>query len=207
MMPSALVIDDHPEVRGAATAALLKAIGFDDVRVVATTTEALIALRTQCAHLVLVDLGLADLPRDAAVEEVVTAYPATRVLVMSSVPGAAERALLGGAHGFIDKNEGIEALQHAVRAAMSGYAVFPHASLPSIRRAASSPSNPTHVLSRRELTVIRFLAAGHSNKAISAVLGISNKTVSSHKMSIMTKLGFQSLIDLAEFARRHQLVG
>ena len=56
------------------------------------------------------------------------------------------------------------------------------------------------------LTVLRLLAVGHSNKAISDVLEISNKTVSSHKASIMDKLGLGSLIDLAEFARVHRLL-
>jgi len=206
-MSSALVIDNHRGIRATAIAALLKFVGINEVRVATTAAEALTELRTQCADLVMLDLERADLPADAVVEEIVTTYPATRVLVLSAVAGAAERALLGGAHGYVDKGDGIDGMEHSVRAVMNGYAVFPQSSLPTIRRAASAPGDPTRVLSRRELTVLRLLAAGHSNKAISVVLGISNKTVSSHKSSVMTKLGFRSLIDLAEFARRHQLVG
>jgi two-component system response regulator EvgA len=204
-MSSALVIDNHRGVRATATAALLKSIGFEEVRMAATAAEALQELRTQCADLVMVDLELADLPGDAVVEEVVTICPETCVLVLSAVAGAAERALRGGAHGYVDRGDGIDGMVHAVRALMSGYAVFPLTLLPTIRRASPAPASPTQVLSRRELTVLRLLAAGHSNKAISVVLGISNKTVSSHKASIMTKLQFRSLIDLAEFARRHNI--
>jgi len=204
-MSSALVIDNQRGIRAMATTALLKTIGFENVRVAGTATEALMELRTQRADLVMVDSELADLPGDAVVEEVLTIYPATRVLVLTGMAGAAERALLGGAHGYLDRGASIDVMEYTIRATMNGYAVFPQAWLSTIRRAASAPANPTQVLSRREFTVLRFLAAGHSNKANGIVLGLSNKTVSSHKMSIMTKLGFQSLIDLAEFARRHQL--
>ena len=139
-------------------------------------------------------------------EEVVSTWPVTCVLVLSAQRRAAERALLGGAHGYIDKGAGLDGLADAVRALMSGYAAFPLRSLPTFRRAAANPADPKALLSRRELTVLRLLAVGHSNKAISDVLEISNKTVSSHKASIMDKLGLGSLIDLAEFARVHRLL-
>ncbi len=204
-MPNALVIEAHPAIRRTAWRVLKEEAGFDDVRFVEHGGEALLALRDQMANLVMLDLQLGDLPGDAVLEEVVASYPSTRVLVLSALQQAAERALLGGAHGYIDKCAGLEGLADVVRAVMGGYAAFPLASLPTIRRAATNPADPRSLLSRRELTVLRFLVVGHSNKAISDVLGISNKTVSSHKTSIMNKLGFSSLIDLAEFARRHQL--
>lgn len=204
-MPSALVVDAHPAVRHAAWQVLKESAGFEDVRFAEEGADALLSLRDRTVDLVMLDLQLADLPGDAVLEEVVSSYPSTRVLVLSALQQAAERALLGGAHGYIDKCAGLDGLADAVRAVMGGYAAFPLASLPTIRRAATNPADPRRLLSRRELTVLRFLVVGHSNKAISDVLGISNKTVSSHKTSIMNKLGFTSLIDLAEFARRHQL--
>jgi hypothetical protein len=71
--------------------------------------------------------------------------------------------LLSGAHGYVDKGNGIGGIEHAVRG-HGGYAAFPLALLTTIRRAASAPVDPIYVLSRRELTVMRFLAAGHSNR-------------------------------------------
>jgi two-component system response regulator EvgA len=204
-MSKALVIDNHPGARAMASTALTESMGFEEVRLAETAAEALRELRARRADLVMMDLDLGDLPGNAVVEEIVSSQPSTRVLVMSAAPGAAERALLSGAHGYVDKGDGVGAIEHVVRAVMSGYSAFPLALLAMMRRAADAPGDPIYVLSRRELTVMRFLAAGHSNKAISVVLGISNKTVSSHKASIMTKLGFHSLIDLAEFARRHRL--
>lgn len=204
-MPNALVIDPHPLIREAVYRVLTEEAGFDEVRLAPGGSNALLALRERAADLVVTDLQLDDVPGDAVLEEVVSVWPDTCVLVLSAQRRGAERALLGGAHGFIDKNAGLDRLADAVRAVMNGYAAFPLKSLPTFRRTADNPADPVNLLSRRELTVLRFLAAGHSNKAISTVLNISNKTVSSHKASIMAKLGVSSLIDLAEFARIHRL--
>ncbi|WP_244786720.1 response regulator transcription factor [Cupriavidus pauculus] len=204
-MPTALVIDPHPAICRAVSSVLADHLGFDEVRVAENGTRALRSMRERTAELVMVDLQLPDVPGDAVLEELVSTCPASRILVLSAMPHVAERALLCGAHGFVDKGAGLAGLAEAVRAIMSGYTVFPLSTLPRLRRSVMNPADPTQILSRRELTVMRFLAAGHSNKAISDVLGISNKTVSSHKTSIMAKLGCDSLIDMAEFARRHQL--
>src|SRR5436305_2077368 len=70
-MSNALVIDNHPGVRAAASAALMESMGFEEVRLATTATEALEELRTrQRPDLVMVDLDLGDLPGDAVVEEV-----------------------------------------------------------------------------------------------------------------------------------------
>ena len=71
-MSNALVIDNHPGIRAAASAALVDAMGFKEVRVTATAVEALQELRMWHADLVVVDLDLGDLPGDAVVEEVVS---------------------------------------------------------------------------------------------------------------------------------------
>ncbi|QWE94864.1 response regulator transcription factor [Cupriavidus sp. EM10] len=205
-MPNAIVIDPHSTVRKTVCNILENASGFDEVRAAPGGAGGLLALRDRPADLVVMDLQLDDLPGDAVLEEVVSTWPVTCVLVLSAQRRAAERALLGGAHGYIDKGAGLDGLADAVRALMNGYAAFPLNALPTFRRAAANPADPKTLLSRRELTVLRLLAVGHSNKAISDVLEISNKTVSSHKASIMDKLGLGSLIDLAEFARVHRLL-
>lgn len=205
-MSNAIVIDPHSSIRTAVSNILEHASSFKEVRLATGGASGLLALRDRPADLVVMDLELDDLPGDAVLEEVVSTWPVTCVLVLSAQRRAGERALLGGAHGYIDKSAGLDGLADAVRAVMSGYVAFPLKSLPTFRRAAANPADPRTLLSRRELTVLRLLAVGHSNKAISDVLTISNKTVSSHKASIMDKLGLSSLIDLAEFARRQNLV-
>ena len=58
------------------------------------------------------------------------------------------------------------------------------------------------LLSDKELVILQMLAKGMSNKTIGDALFISNKTVSSHKTRLMTKVGVATLVDLVDFARR-----
>ncbi|KVG80987.1 hypothetical protein WS81_12120 [Burkholderia sp. MSMB2040] len=61
-------------------------------------------------------------------------------------------------------------------------------------------------LSTREVSVLRYLARGHSNQEIAAILNISHKTVSTHKSKIIVKLGISNLVDLAAFASANHII-
>jgi DNA-binding NarL/FixJ family response regulator len=62
-----------------------------------------------------------------------------------------------------------------------------------------------HDLTKRELEILRLLAAGESNRAIGALLFISPTTVASHVASILGKLGVDSRAKAVAFAHRHDL--
>lgn len=62
-------------------------------------------------------------------------------------------------------------------------------------------------LTKRELQLLRELATGKPNREIARALGLSPKTVSTHRMHILSKLGFHSNVDLARFAIEHNLLG
>ncbi|MCY1409414.1 putative transcriptional regulator [compost metagenome] len=61
-------------------------------------------------------------------------------------------------------------------------------------------------LSHREMTVLKYLANGHSNQDIGEQMYISNKTVSTYKTRLLMKLNARSLVDLIDFAKRNALV-
>ncbi len=61
-------------------------------------------------------------------------------------------------------------------------------------------------LSNREVTVLRYLANGLSNKEIAEQLLLSNKTISAHKSNIYSKLGVQSIVELIDYAKAHELL-
>ncbi len=68
------------------------------------------------------------------------------------------------------------------------------------------PVNRARLLSEREINVLRYLVNGLSNKQIADEMFISNKTVSTYKTRILTKLGLSSVIELADYAHTHNLV-
>jgi DNA-binding NarL/FixJ family response regulator len=65
---------------------------------------------------------------------------------------------------------------------------------------------PTSPLTEREIQVVQLLAEGKSNKEVAAALGVSTRTVESHRNHIMHKMNFASFSDLIRFAVRSNLV-
>jgi DNA-binding NarL/FixJ family response regulator len=58
----------------------------------------------------------------------------------------------------------------------------------------------------RETEIIRLLAGGKANKEIATLLGITVRTVETHRAKIMLKLGIHSLADLIHYALRNELI-
>ena len=58
----------------------------------------------------------------------------------------------------------------------------------------------------RELEIIRFLAQGKSNKELSAQLGITVRTVETHRSKIMLKHGLHFLAELIHYAMRNEII-
>jgi DNA-binding NarL/FixJ family response regulator len=65
---------------------------------------------------------------------------------------------------------------------------------------------PTSPLTERETQVVQLLAEGKSNKEVAGALGVSTRTIESHRNHIMRKLNFTSFSDLVKFAVRTNLV-
>jgi DNA-binding NarL/FixJ family response regulator len=91
-----------------------------------------------------------------------------------------------------------------VRAVLAGFDCFPAHGL--FAPTGDVAGTPLATLTERERTVLRYLAKGHSNKEIAETLSVSNKTISTHKSNILSKLGLRNLVDLAAFAKAHRLI-
>ncbi len=61
-------------------------------------------------------------------------------------------------------------------------------------------------LSPRELEVMRALAAGGTNRELAAELGISIKTIDTHRLNVLRKLGLRNNADLTRFAITRGLI-
>ena len=111
-----------------------------------------------------------------------------------------------GADGFVSKKNNLEELSDAVKAVMRGYGYFPLK-----RKNGGNIAHPEQeteslkALSSRELQVLRYLAQGMKVIDISQRMHISNKTVSTYKTRVMTKLELDSNLALIDFARRNHL--
>jgi len=133
--------------------------------------------------------------------------PEVRVLVLTVHE---ERAYLRqlvelGVRGYLLKRSAADELPRAIHAVATGGLYLDPAIAGKVvgrlaRDAASPQGGQTAELSEREADVLRLVAGGHSNKAISARLGISVKTVETYKARAMEKLGFRSRVDVVRYA-------
>ncbi len=207
-MDRALIVDDHPAIRMAVATQLRSALGFQEVLEADNGQAALQMVHKTPPTLLIVDLAIPGMPCVDLIQRIVVDFPAVRLLVLSGTDIAFSpvRALRAGAHGFVAKQCGLDDLAQAARSVLSGYLHFPAHTLKAARQLAASGGDSTGCLSRRELTVLQYLARGYANKSIAAELLISSKTVSTHKTNLMAKLNIGSLIELADFARRHKLI-
>ncbi len=207
-----LIIDDHPLVRAGLRAALRQSLPEACFRDVATAVEALKAFTDHPPHLVLLDVNLSggnglDLLkcfRDLRM-------PARILMVAAEAdPWTVREALAGGASGFVSKTNSADCLVRAVEAVLEGKLFLCTDSQLAARRAellGDKPfdSPPPAVLSAREREVLRYLAHGENTKSIAAILGISAKTVETHRSHVMRKLGVYSTAGLVRYAIRHGL--
>ncbi|MBI4771836.1 MAG: response regulator transcription factor, partial [Chloroflexi bacterium] len=119
--------------------------------------------------------------------------------------------LESGAVGYVLKDEALETLVSAVRAAARSETwLSPAVASQVVRRAVGSPgAEPTEILAAltpRELQALRLLARGLDNTAIAQELVVTKRTVQNHISNIYGKLGVASRTEAALLAIRHGLL-
>jgi len=168
--------------------------------------ERAIALRPDLAIL---DVSMPRLTGLQATTEIKAHAPEVDVLVLSMHDD--ERyvfeALKAGASGYVLKREADTDLVDAVRAIGRGESFLTNAATKTLVRGwLDDPgTGPREPLSVRETEVLKLIAEAHSNREISEVLHLSEKTVESHRANILRKLGMRDRVELVRYAIRRGL--
>jgi DNA-binding NarL/FixJ family response regulator len=136
-----------------------------------------------------------------AAEQIRDAVPAAHLLMLS-IHDHEEyvlQSVRAGAHGYLRKDSSPSELRGAIRTIHQGGSFF---SAPIARNLSSALRNErrTAQLTGRERDVLVEIASGHTNKEIAALLGISVRTVESHRESLMKKLDVHGAAALTRFA-------
>lgn len=205
------LIEDHGLVRDGLRRMLAATEGVEVVGEEGDGDEALSLVLRAEPDVLLLDLSLPGKDGFTAATELTESEWRGRILVLTMYdePHYAERALGAGASGFISKDASFDELSRAVREVHRRGRYLP----PSLRAdVGSEPAEPAPrleaqpAISSREEEVLRLLAAGLTNREIAERLGLSTKTVDTHRGHILKKLGLRNNADLTRYAIRHRLV-
>jgi DNA-binding NarL/FixJ family response regulator len=200
------LIDDHSILREGLRR-LLEA--EDDLSVcgeASTAKEAIVGITADRPDLVLVDIALPGADGLELIKTLRARFPSLLMLALSMHDEAlyAERVLRAGAKGYVMKSSSSEQLLEAARKVLGGE-IFVSSTLSTqmlqtMVKGRTPELGSLARLSDRELEIVQLIGQGLSTSEISARLGISSKTVESHRGNIRAKLSLKSGAELARFS-------
>jgi two-component system response regulator DegU len=212
-MITVVIVDDHPVVRAGIRTVLE---GAADVTVVAEGANGADALRLVAQHrpdVLVLDVNLPDLNGLEVTRRLRDRGTTTAVLILTIYDDSQTvfGLLESGATSYVLKDETLETLVSAVRAAARGENwLSPAVARQVVRRAVGEelgpPEPPPLPLTPREVEVLRLLAQGLDNGAIAQRLVVTKRTVQNHVSNIYGKLGATSRTEAMLYAIRHGLV-
>ena len=204
-----LIADDHPLIRSAIKL-LMESDGHEVVAEADCGADAVQLARMHHADLIILDITMPGLDGLEVINRIRAAEVKSRILVVTSHSPLfySQRSFNAGAAGFITKSQDLTELMRAVKLIMDGYTFFPFMAASSVRSSDVSMSDIELIqnLSARELYTLQQLARGLSNKKIAEDMILSSKTISTYKARLIEKLNIKSVVYLAEFAKRNDLI-
>lgn len=193
-----LIVDDHALVREGLKARLLAEPGIAAVAEAADAAQALALLDGPPPDLMLTDISMRGMTGIALMQQVRERHPALPVIVLSMYEHreyviAAVRA---GARGYVLKDSPLDEIVDAVQTVLAGGQHF-SAGIADLARGVpdSAPQ-----ITEREREVLLLVAHGRSNKDVAQRLGISVRTVETHRLSLRRKLGVESPSEFLKLA-------
>ena len=195
-----ILIDDHPLVRDGLRARLG---AVPTLRVVGEAGNGRAALELAAGShpdIALVDVNMPDvdgLELIARLRELDPA-PACIVLTMFDKPEYVRQAVRAGARGYVLKDSPAGEIVSAIEAVAAGDTYYSAALVQGLATITGAEADPG--LTEREREILLLVAGGETSKRIAQILGISFRTVETHRLSIRRKLGIDSTAGLVRYA-------
>lgn len=168
------------------------------------------ALKNEGVDVLLIDLELEGLKGINEIKSLVKNFPKTKVIIFSSLPEQiyAPNVVKAGCAGYVHKSSKLEYLGSMIVQASQGKIVLSDEIVKSLALIAKQNKNERlyRKLSNREVEVLRFLSDGKKNNEIAKILNLNDKTISTYKLRLLTKLNVTNLVDLVNKAKTLEIV-
>jgi two-component system, NarL family, invasion response regulator UvrY len=205
-----LVADDHPIIRRGIKQILDETPGLHVGGEASTGPELIACLERERWDVIVLDISMPGGNGIDLIGDVRRLRPEARVLILTvfSEEQYAVRALRAGAAGFLTKESAPDKLVEAVRKiAAGGRYVSPELAEALASMLAGDTGGPPHErLSNREFEVLKMIGSGKTVSEIASELGLSVKTVSTHRTRILLKMNMKTNAELTHYTVRTLLV-
>jgi DNA-binding NarL/FixJ family response regulator len=154
-------------------------------------------LNTKEVDLLLLDMELNGLSSLRDIKSLIQDYPKLKIIIFTLVAEKvyAQATLKMGVAAYLDKTSELTLLEDTIENVMLNATI----SNKKVTRLFKKVSN-------REIEVLRYLNNGKKNKEIAQILGIDEKTISTYKLRLLTKLNVTNLVDLLKKAKDLEII-
>jgi DNA-binding NarL/FixJ family response regulator len=205
-----LIADDHEVVREGLKQIVRKVNPFADIDEASSGTDTLVLLEKNDYDLTIMDISMPGKSGLDVLQVLKDRNKRIPVLILSihAEEQYAVRALKSGASGYLSKSSVYRELATAIDTILSGGRYISPSLAAHLLSDTTDNGNrmPHERLSPREFQVMCMLARGKSVNEIATDLFLSNKTVSTHRMRIMTKMGLTKNAELTNYALKNNLI-
>jgi len=202
-----LVVDDHPLVREGLVQIIKRQRDLICCGEADCSASAEKAVAIHKPDLVTIDIRLQSGDGLDLIRALTVQNPELLTLVISQCDETlyAERALRAGARGYVMKERATDEVLTAIRTILAGELyVSPKIAAVALHKMIGAKPNGQaggiNLLTNRELQVLQLLGAGLSTRKVALKLGLSFKTIETHRENIKHKLGLSGAAELVRYA-------
>ena len=210
-----LLVDDHSLIRAGVRALIADLPGYAVIGEASDGAQLLDMVQRLDPDIVLLDLSMRDTGGLEALGRLQAARSRSKVLILSmhTDPDMIMQALEMGAHGYLLKDTTAVELEQALEALRNNerylspaiaHTVINQALVRTRSQAPAVPDN--YSLTARQLEILRLIVRGKSTREMAAGLGLSVKTVETHRAHIMKRLQIFDVAGLVLFAVREGII-
>lgn len=207
-----ILIDDHTLFRSGIKALLSRQNDFEVIGEASDGLSGVKLVEQQTPDIVLLDLDMPVMNGREALAQILSANPNQTVIMLTVSEDSDDltECMRIGARGFLLKNINADFLLDSIRKAVDGDNVFSPEMTSRLVQSLISPAAPRtdaalSSLTPRELEILGYLAAGHSNKVIARHLDLAESTIKVHVQNILRKLNLSSRVQAAVYAVQHKV--
>lgn len=167
-------------------------------------------LQTKDVDIFILDLELEGLSSIFEIKSILKKFPKTKIMIFSNLAEQmyAPNAIKAGVSGYVHKTEKLETLGIGIIKVHEGKIILNE----TVRKNMALVAKQSKVdrlyrkLSNREIEVLRYLSDGKKNSEISKILTLNEKTVSTYKLRLLTKLDVTNLVDLVNKVKTLEII-